>query len=800
MTRKEFKEYVKDRVIFLDGATGSNLMKKGMPVGVCPEKWILENRDTMLELQKEYVAAGTNILYAPTFTANRIKLQEYGLAERLFEMNTELVGISREAAGECTLVAGDLTMTGEQLYPLGSLLFEELTEIYKEQIEALVKAGVDMLAVETMMSLQEARAAVLAAKESCTLPVIVTMTFQEDGRTLFGTDPKTAAIVLQSIGADAVGINCSAGPDTMQGIVREMKKYLTVPLVVKPNAGLPVRDKEGNVAYDMDADSFAVCMRELVEAGANIIGGCCGTTPEYIRKTREAVSSAIPVAWKETQGRVLCSERKTVEVGLDGKFLVVGERINPTGKKKLQAELLEGKMEMVVDMALEQEEKGASILDLNMGMNGIDEKEMMIKAVYEVSRSVSCPLCIDSSYPDIIEAALRIYPGRALINSVSLEKEKMEILLPVAKKYGAMFVLLPLSEKGLPESQEEKIYIIHSILDAAEQAGLSREDVVVDGLVATIGANADAALETLETIRYCKEELGVATITGLSNISFGLPDRTSINTAFLTMAIQSGLTMAIANPSQELLMKAAFAADLLLNKKGADIRYINKINSLVQPEENKETENAKPERPRIYEDVMKGNKDSIAGHAREEVEQGKKPEDIINGILIPAINEVGQLFDKKLYFLPQLIASAEAMKAAVEYLEPLLEKKEGKQLPTICFATVQGDIHDIGKNLVVLMLKNYGYRMIDLGKDVPKEKIVETAMKENAAVIGLSALMTTTMAEMKNVVAYAKEKGCKSKIIIGGAVITESFAKEIGADGYSADASEAVKLVERLLS
>ncbi len=804
MNRVEFREYIKNRVIYLDGATGTNLQKAGMPVGVCPEEWILAHRDVMLELQRAYVAAGTNILYAPTFTGNRIKLQEYGLADKLEQMNKELVALSKEAAQGKALVAGDITMTGEQLYPIGTLKFEELVEVYKEQIRCLRDAGVDVIVAETLMSLQEARAAVLATREISDLPIMVTLTFKEDGVTLYGTDPRTAVNVLQSLGADAVGVNCSAGPDTMIELIEEMKQYATVPLIAKPNAGLPVCDAEGNTVYDMDADTFAGYMEELVKAGASLIGGCCGTTPEYIAKTKartEKMAVAEPLA---EQKRVLCSERRTVEIDLDGKFLIVGERINPTGKKLLQAKLREGSMEMVVDMALEQEEKGASILDINMGMNGIDEKEMMIKAVYEVSRAVNLPLCIDSSHVDIIEEALRIYPGRALINSISLEKEKCEKLLPIAKKYGAMFILLPLSDKGLPENLEEKKTIIHTIIEKAESCGLKKSDIVVDGLVATIGANPMAARETLETIRYCKDELRVATITGLSNISFGLPDRAAINTAFLTMAIQMGLTMAIANPSQDLLVKAAFASDLLLNKKGADIRYINKINSLTAEATQNAAEagkKAEPKHPKIYDDVMKGNRETIVAHAKELIAEGKSAGSIINELLIPAINEVGSLFDKKIYFLPQLIAAAEAMKTAIEYLEPLLEKKEdGEQLPTIVFGTVQGDIHDIGKNLVVLMLKNYGYRVIDLGKDVSKEAIVETAIRENAAVIGLSALMTTTMTEMKRVVAYAKEQGCTAKIIIGGAVITDGFAEEIGADGYSKDAADAVKLVGRLLA
>ncbi len=800
MIREEWKKFVKNRFLLLDGATGTNLQKAGMPTGVCPEQWILEHKEVILELQKNYVEAGTDILYAPTFSGNRIKLEEYGLADRLEEINQNLVMLTKEAAGNNALVAGDITMIGKQLYPIGELYFEELVEIYKEQIRCMVKAGVDLLVAETIMSLQEARAAVLAAKEVCDLPIMVTMTFQEDGRTLYGTDPKTALIVLQSLGADAVGVNCSAGPDAMISIIEEMKKYAVVPLIAKPNAGLPKIDENGKNYFDMDADTFADFMETLAQAGAAILGGCCGTTPEYIKKIKEKIKYTEVPIYSKTPKRVLCSERKTIEISLEGRFFIVGERINPTGKKKLQQELKEEKMEMVLDMAAEQEEKGAAILDINMGMNGIDEKEMMIKAIYEVSRCVSTPLCIDSSHVDIIEAALRIYPGRALINSISLEKDKMEHLLPIAKKYGAMFILLPLSDKGLPENLNEKIEIINTIIYEAQKYGLTKEDIVVDGLVATIGANPNAARETLETIRYCKEQLQVATITGLSNISFGLPDRISINTAFLTMAVQNGLTMAIANPSQDLLVKAAFASDLLLNKTGADIRYINKINSLQKPEESNEKEE-KLQKPIIYEDVLKGNREIIVEHAKTMIEQGKNAGEIINEILIPAINEVGRLFDKKIYFLPQLISSAEAMKTAIEYLEPLLEKKKGEKiLPTIVFATVKGDIHDIGKNLVVLMLKNYGYRLIDLGKDVPKEEIVETAIKENAQIIGLSALMTTTMMEMKEVVMYAKERKCRAKIMIGGAVITESFAEEIGADGYSKDAADAVKLVERLLS
>lgn len=813
MTRQEFAELIKNGPVILDGATGTNLQNAGMPVGVCPEQWILENPDVMVKLQEDYVAAGTNILYAPTFTANRIKLEEYGLQDRLEEMNRELIAISKRAAKGRALVAADMTMTGQQLYPIGDLMFEDLVDVYKEQARVVAEAGADLFVVETMMSLQECRAAVLAIKEVCDLPVMVSLTYNPDGRTLYGTEPATATVVLQGLGADAIGINCSTGPEDMIEPVRQMAEFATIPILAKPNAGLPELEN-GKTVYRTDAAEFASWGKKLVEAGAAIIGGCCGTTPEHIRALSEAVCGMQIRTTLTVKRRVLTSERRMVEINLDGSFMVIGERINPTGKKKLQAELREGSLNLVRQMALDQEENGAQILDVNMGMNGIDEKEMMLRTIYEVTTTVDCPLCIDSSYVDIIEAALRIYPGRALINSISMEKEKMEALLPIAKKYGAMFILLPLSDAGLPEDSEEKHSIIRSVMEEAIRIGLAKEDIIVDGLVATIGANPRAALECYETFAYCKNELGLPTVCGLSNISFGLPERSYVNTAFLTMAIANGLTMAIANPSQELLMNAAFASDLLLAKPESDLRYINRMNMLAEKYAGQErvlvpvkktvagdgaAVSSKEEHSAVYEAVLKGNKGSIIDEVKAALAAGVKPDEIINDHLIPAINEVGVLFDKQKYFLPQLISSANTMKMAIEYVEPMLEHKDAEQKATAVVATVEGDIHDIGKNLVVLMLKNYGYRVIDLGKDVPASLIVETAMKEHAEIIGLSALMTTTMMRMKDVVELAKEKGCTSKIVIGGAAINESFADEIGADGYSKDAAECVKLVDRLL-
>lgn len=838
MTREEFITLSKDHILYLDGATGSNLVKAGMPSGVCPEQWILEHQDVMLQLQKDYVQAGTNILYASTFTANRVKLAEYHLEKNMTSMIRDLVAISKKAAestpGHPVYVAGDLTMTGEQLKPMGKMELETLIDIYKEQILCLVDAGADLLVVETMMSLAETRAALIAAKEVCDLPVIATLTFEADGRTLFGTDAKTAAIVLESLGASAIGANCSTGPAQMESIISEMVSHTRIPVIAKPNAGLPFLDENGTTCYNMEAEEFAEEMEVLVNAGATILGGCCGTTPEFIRQIHERFGTDAKVAASRRPDgiRYLTSECITHSFGLDDGFFVVGERINPTGKKALQAQLREGSFEKVIQFAEEQEACGAKVLDINMGMSGIDEKASMLRALEEVSGVTNLPLSLDSSYVEVLEAALRNYPGRALVNSVSLETEKFEKLLPIVAKYGAMFILLPLSDAGLPKDIEEKKEIIHKIYDRALSLGMCKEDIVVDGLVATVGANPKAALETLETIRYCKEN-GFATICGLSNISFAMPERSFVNTAFLTLAIQAGLTMAIANPSQELLMSCALAADLLLNKEEAALRYIEYAGGVRERREEKEAELAKKlallenqgttaktgtagnaakettadNGPQINEmqdklktAVLKGNRNGIVKITKEALESGEKPAELLNQVLLPAINQVGEFFDQGKYFLPQLIASAEAMKNSIEVLEPLLQTGgTGEEMPVVVIATVEGDIHDIGKNLVALMLKNHGFHVIDLGKDVPQAKILESAKEHHAEFIALSALMTTTMQRMREIVAAAKEEGITAKIIIGGAVITQEYADEIGANGYSKDAADAVKLAKSLM-
>lgn len=827
------KEMLKNGPVYLDGATGTNLQKAGMPAGVCPEMWILEHPEVLTALQKSYAQAGSDIIYAPTFSGNRIKLREYGLDEKIEKINRSLVRLTKDAVADKCFVAGNLTMTGEAVAPVGTLAFESLTDCYKEQVSIIADEGVDLFVIETMMNLSETRAALLAVKETTDLPVFATITLSENGRTLYGTDPAAALVTLEALGADAFGINCSSGPDRLIEIVRRLDKYAGIPIIVKPNAGLPKLIHEETV-FDMPSDIFAGEMKKLVEAGASIIGGCCGTDPSYIQRLKQETAGMKTVfsdkdRLRHNGRRLLCSDRKVTEIELGRKFMIVGERINPTGKKALQKALKEADYDLTAEMAEAQEACGAEILDINVGMGGIDEKQTMLHVLDEVSAVSELPLCIDSSSPEVVEAALRKYSGRALVNSISCEAVKIEKLLPVVKKYGAMFILLPLTDSGLPKSIEERKQNIEYVLEKARALGMDKQDIVVDGLVATVGAEKEAAVQTLKTIEYCTAQK-MATICGLSNISFGLPDRTYVNSIFLALAISRGLTMAIANPSQELLMRSGFAADLLMAKEGADIHYIENSMAYKTAAGGKETdmpyskegvenaaetdgqESRQSEHEargiqslevlaKIKEDVLNGYQKKITGHIETALKEGSTASEILNDCLIPAITLVGDYFSCQKYFLPQLMMSADTMSRGVSLLEPLLLKEHQTSAagPTVILATVKGDIHDIGKNLVGMMMKNYGFHVIDLGKDVDREEIIRAASENDADIIGLSALMTTTMQEMKYVIEAARGAGLRAKIIVGGAAVTKDFSEQIGADGYSEDAVGAVELVKTLM-
>ena len=798
MNKEKFIEILNNKILVLDGATGTELQKRGMPKGVCPEKWVSENPQAIIDVQRAYKKAGSNIVYSCTFGANRFKLEEFGLEKEVYSLNKKLVEISREAVGNDTFVAGDISPTGKFVEPFGDVKFDEAVEVFKEQAKGLLDGGVDFFVIETMIDIQEMRAAVIAIKEICNLPIVASMTFAEDGFTLTGTDSVSAVITLQSLGVSAVGCNCSTGPDKMIEIIKKIKPYTTVPLIAKPNAGIP-RLIDGKTIFDMSPAEFGKYIPQFIEAGVNLLGGCCGTSPEYIKEISSKIDNATPKPPVINKLSAVSSPRKYLLLNIPRPLTVIGERINPTGKKLFQQQLREGSFEGVRKFANEQSSSGADMLDVNMGMSGIDEKEYMLKSISLLTGISDLPLCIDSSDPDVIESALRLYPGRALLNSISYEKNKIEKLLPVAAKYGAMFIALPLTDNEIPKSASGRIEVFEKILNEAKKYGFTVDDIVVDGLVMTVSADQEAAKETLKFIRLCREIYEVNSVVGLSNVSFGLPERKLINSSFLSMAIYSGLTMAIANSNEEILMNAKYSSDVLVANDKESKKYIEKY-SVVIKEEVKNKNDKKTITDLIYDSIIEGNKDKIVDFLKEAVDDKIMPQTIVDDYLIKAINKVGDLYEKKIYFLPQLIASAETMKKAFSYIEPFLIQNKGEQekKKKVIMATVKGDIHDIGKNIVILMLKNYGFEVIDLGKDVPSEFIIKRAIEESADIIGLSALMTTTMTEMKTVVDMAKEKRINSKIIIGGAVITQEYSDEIGADGYSRDSVEAVKLAKKL--
>ncbi len=562
MNKLEFKKLFADKIVILDGATGTELTRRGMPKGVCPEQWVLQNRSIVESLHKEYIAAGCDIVYTATFGGNSLKLHDFGLQEEVYAINKEIAEIAKQAVAGNGLVFGNISPTGRFIEPFGDVLFEDAVAVFKEQIQALVAGGVDGLVIETMMDLQEARAALIAAKETVDLPVMVSMTYNKDGRTLNGNDPISCLITLQELGADAVGLNCSTGPEDILEIVKLLKPYATIPLLAKPNAGMPGL-KDGKTVFDMQAEAFAAFAPEFAAAGINIFGGCCGTTPEYIQAVTAKLDGVRPVIPVEKNYSAISSSRMPVFFGAEHGFKVVGERINPTGKKALQAELREGKTSIVKQFALEQKIKGAHVLDVNMGLSGIDEKEMMLKAIRLLSKTSDLPLCIDSTRPEVIEAALRLYPGRAIVNSISGETERIEKTLPIAAKYGAMFILLPLTDSGIPENFADRQQVTQDVISAAAKYGYTNYDISVDGLVMTISSDQKAADVTLQLIEWCNKEHGLNTVCGLSNVSFGLPERKWINAAFLGMAISRGLSMAIANPGSMELMEFVKSSDLI---------------------------------------------------------------------------------------------------------------------------------------------------------------------------------------------------------------------------------------------
>ncbi len=784
-----------NKVLILDGAIGTELQKRGMPGGVSPEIWSLQNPKIISAVHADYQEAGADIVYTSTFGANRVKLKSYR-NYNVGEVNKKLALITKKAVKNKALVAGDIGPTGKFVEPFGPLKFEEAVEIFKEQVKGLLAAGVNLFAIETMMDIQEVRAALIAVKELTDKFTMVTMTYESDGRTLNGTDPLTALNTLQSLGADAIGCNCSAGPQQMVKFIKIMKPYASVPLIAKPNAGMPKLVK-GKTSFDMNPEKFASFAKELVSAGVGLLGGCCGTTPEHIKKVKREVSGLKPAASSKKTHSVLSSARKSVILKGKKSFTIIGEAINPTGKKGLQKELREGKTSLIRHLAREQEKAGASLLDVNVGTAGIDEVKTLKSVINMLAVNSSLPLVIDSSRVEAVEAALRVYPGRALINSISGEKNKLKKLLRLAAKYGAMFILLPLKGKSLPKTFGERRKIISDILKEAKKNGFSKDDIIVDAMTLAVSSQPKAATETLKTIAWVSNNIKYNSVVGLSNISFGLPKRALINAAFLALAKNEGLSLAIANPSKLKVKYSKLAEYLLLGKDKdakAFLAYFSKVSK-----EKKEVGVSLSAEEKISQAIIGGNREDIRGFIREVVSSGCKASELVNKIMIPAINKVGNLFEKKEYFLPQLIASAETMKIAFEELEPYLENddlKRGKKT-VVLLATVKGDIHDIGKNIVALMLKNHGFNVVDLGKDVSAEKIIKEIKRHKSSIVGLSSLMTTTMVNMKEVVDKAEKQGLNCRFIVGGAVVTRSFARSLGAE-YASDSVEAVRVAKCL--
>lgn len=796
VTVTKVKKILAQKIVVLDGAFGTELQKKGLPGGVCPEKWCLDHPQMVQDLYLSYQKAGAQIVYTCTFGANRFKLKQYGLQENTHQINVELARLAKQACGKDTLVAGDIGPTGLFVEPFGTLAFEEAVDAFKEQARGLMDGGCDLIVIETMIDIQEARAALLAVKELADIFTIVSMTYEKDGYTLGGTPPQSALITLQSLGADAVGCNCSTGPEQMIDLIAAMKPYASVPLLAKPNAGMP-KLEEGKTIFEMEPGKFASFGINLAKAGANMLGGCCGTTPEHIRALARSVRRRKPVLPQRQSLSALSSARGFLEIRDHESLYLIGERINPTGKKALQQELMEGKLSIIRQMAQEQETQGASLLDVNIGQPGIDEIQTIKNVIGLLSTSSRLPLVIDSSRIETIEAALRLYPGRMMINSISGEKEKIIKLLPLAAKYGAMFILLPLTGSDLPKTSKKRQAIIENIFRKAQKFGFTKDDFVIDGLTMAVASDPNAARETLDTINWCQKTFRGKTILGLSNVSFGMPGRPWLNAAFLAMAQYCGLNMAIANPASVEFMNIKKAGDALTAREKASLNFITHFSQQTVAATPVSAVPKAPEE-KVAAAILDGESNGITGLIDEAMKSGKTPSQLVDDFMIPAIVRVGGLYEKKIYFLPQLMAAAETMKKALAYLDPYLKKAAIADKGKVLLATVRGDIHDIGKNIVSLLLKNYGYKVIDLGKDVPDHVIIETAKKEKPDIIGLSALMTTTMVNMKDIITLARAQGIKTDFLIGGAVVTETYAESIGAY-FATDGVEAVKVVEHLI-
>ena len=796
-------EYMKDHLLILDGAMGTMLQARGLQAGELPERWNLSRPEEITAIHRAYFDAGSNVVCANTFGANRLKFGPDEL-EALIRAAVENAEKAREQStgGQEKFIALDLGPCGKLLRPYGDLDFEDAVAVYAETVRIGAASGADLVMIETMNDSYDTKAAVLAVKENCGLPLFVSNAYGADGKLMTGASPEAMAAMLEGLGADVIGMNCSLGPDALAETAGRLLEAAAVPVMMKPNAGLP-RVEDGRTVYDVGPEAFAASMKRMAEQGVRAVGGCCGTTPEYIRRLKEACGDA-PVFRTAKPRTVVASYTKAVELGKAP--VLVGERINPTGKKRFREALQNGDIAYVLGEAVRQQEAGAHMLDVNVGAPGIDERETLVRVTEEVQAVCDLPLQLDTADPAAMEAALRRYNGKAMINSVNGKRESMEAVFPLAKKYGGVVVALTLDENGIPETADGRVEIAERILREALKAGLKKEDLVFDPLTMAVSADPKAAKVTLEALRRIRRELGCPVVLGVSNVSFGLPQREMIGSAFFLAALGAGLSAAIMNPCSPAMMTAwrSYAALNELDPQCAE--YIGYVTSLpaaapagsaasAAPAEGKKEEGSALRRA-----VTKGLKSEAAAQAQARLEQGADPMALVQEDIIPALNTVGEGFEKKTMFLPQLMMSAEAAEAAFRKIKEAVKdsgQDRGARM-TVVLATVKGDIHDIGKNIVRLLLENYGFTVIDLGKDVPPEKIVEAAVGSGAPVIGLSALMTTTVPAMEETIRLAREKAPGVKVMVGGAVLTQAYADRIGADAYSADALGAVRYCERL--
>ena len=779
-----------------DGAMGTMLQAGGLKAGACPELMNVEAPDVVKKIHRAYIEAGATIIETNTFGASSLKLAHYGLESRVRELNFAAVKVAKDAAQSQAKVAGSIGPTGKFIAPLGDLDFDDAYKIFYEQAQALAEAGADFLIIETCIDIQEMRAALLAAKDACNLPIICQLSYSEDGRTVTGTDPQSAAVILEAMGASIIGVNCSLGPEQLVPVVKILAENCRVPISVQPNAGMPYLEN-GVTKFPMDAKTFGSWGAKLVEAGATYLGGCCGTTPEHIRELANAIrNEELGIRNYSRRPLMLASRSKTVTIDKTLPTTLIGERINPTGRKKLAAEIREGSLLGVKKDALNQVKAGAKILDVNMGVGGIDQAKMMAQAVREIARITDAPLAIDTSDVEALEAGLKNFPGRALINSVSFEPDRIKNFLPLAKRYGAAILILPLTEHGVPKTAQERVDVAAKIIDAAKTHGLRDGDFLLDALVMTISADKDACLEVLKTLRLYRERFDLPTTMGLSNISFGLPNRPLINSTFFAMCLAAGLDAPIMNPYDELMQNVLKSAAALLGKDPNGLNFSKIRNEEVGIRNEKISRDTLSA---IKLAIQEGDKDEIPALIKRAVDENFSADEITERALTAAMNELGEDFGSGKIFLPQVLLSAETMRLAFDELKKILPAQETKTRGTFVIATVKGDVHDLGKNIVGALISNSGFKLVDLGKDVDSEKIVRAAIEHDADIVGLCALMTTTMIQIDKVIADLHAAGSSAKIMVGGAALTQEYADSAGADAYAKDGVEAVRLAKNLL-